>query len=243
MAQNAQGPFEGGIRMSGYIARHKELLARLFRSQKFFDLELPASTGGKLKRKLNLNLPVPICGRMKRLRVLNLAGAHLLLAGLILCGGCEKKVESAPQLTGAIGISEPTEAQPKLPTVKLWLGSEQMDAEMCATPRQTQTGMMFRKSMGENDGMIFNLGYDQQASFWMKNCFVPLSVAYISADGVIEEIHPLQPQDETPVAAGTNNIHFALETPQGWFEKHHVTTGMVVRSEKGSLMETFGQRQ
>jgi hypothetical protein len=118
-----------------------------------------------------------------------------------------------------------------------------MDAEMCVTPRQTQTGMMFRKSMGENDGMIFSLGYDQQASFWMKNCFVSLSVAYISADGTIQEIHPLEPQNITPVVSATNNIRFALETPQGWFDRHHVTTGMVLRTEKGSLMETFGQKQ
>lgn len=181
---------------------------------------------------------------MKRLRVLKWAGTGMLLAGLFIFGGCQKKAETVPPPpAAAIQFSEPTEAQPKLPTVKLWLGSEQMDAEMCTTPRQTQTGMMFRKSMGENDGMIFNLGYDQQASFWMKNCFVPLSVAYINAEGVIEEIHPLQIQDETPVASATNNIRFALETPQGWFDKHHITPGMVVRTEKGTLLETFGQRQ
>jgi uncharacterized membrane protein (UPF0127 family) len=111
------------------------------------------------------------------------------------------------------------------------------------TPRETETGMMFRKSMGENDGMIFSLGYPQQASFWMKNCFVPLSVAYIDPDGVIEEIHPLQPQDTNAVVSSVNNIQFTLETPQGWFDRHRVTTGMVVRTEKGSLRETFGQRQ
>jgi uncharacterized membrane protein (UPF0127 family) len=110
------------------------------------------------------------------------------------------------------------------------------------TPQQTRTGMMFRKTMGTNDGMVFSLGYDQQASFWMKNCFVPLSVAYIDAEGTIEEIHPLQPQDITPVLSATNNIRFALETPQGWFDQHHVTPGMVVRTERGTLTETFGQR-
>ena len=118
-----------------------------------------------------------------------------------------------------------------------------MDAEMCVTPRQTQTGMMFRKTMGTNDGMIFSLGVPQQAGFWMKNCFVPLSVAFIDPDGVIEEIHPLQVQDANTVYSTATNIRFALETPQGWFEAHHVTTGMVIRTERGSLLETFGQRQ
>lgn len=129
-----------------------------------------------------------------------------------------------------------------MPTVKLYLGAEIMDAEMCVTPRETQTGMMFRKSMGTNDGMIFSLGYPQRAGFWMKNCYVPLSVAYIDPDGVIQEIHPLQVQDTNTVVSSANNIRFALETPQGWFDRHHVTTGMVVRTEKGSLLQTFGQR-
>jgi uncharacterized protein len=140
-------------------------------------------------------------------------------------------------------LALPQEANPKLPTVRLWLGSEQMDAEKCVTQLQIETGMMFRKSMGENDGMIFSLGYPQQAGFWMKNCFVPLSVAYIDSEGVIEEIHPLEPQNTNSVFSATNNIRFALETPQGWFDRHHVTTGMVVRTEKGSLLEAFGQRQ
>jgi uncharacterized protein len=179
---------------------------------------------------------------MKRLRALRLSAAGMLLAGLFIFTGCQKPA-SPPAVTGAIDFSEPQAAQPKLPTIKLWLGPEQMDAEMCVTAEETRTGMMFRKSMGENDGMIFSLGYDQQASFWMKNCFVPLSVAYINPDGVIEEINPLEPQNTTPVVSATNNIRFALETPQGWFDRHHVTTGMVIRTEKGSLMQTFGEKQ
>jgi hypothetical protein len=177
---------------------------------------------------------------MKTLRVLKRSSVGILAAALVIFAGCQKPAKSPPS-AGVIDFAEPSEAQPKLSTVRLWLGPEQMDAEMCATPRETQTGMMFRKTMGENDGMIFSLGYNQRASFWMKNCFIPLSVAYIDSDGVIEEIHPLQPQDTTPVVSATNNIRFALETPQGWFDRHHVTTGMVVRTERGTLMETFSQ--
>ncbi|HEX4264378.1 MAG TPA: DUF192 domain-containing protein [Verrucomicrobiae bacterium] len=179
---------------------------------------------------------------MRRLRVLRLSAAGAVLAGLLIFAGCQKQA-SPPATAGAIDFSEPQAAQPKLPTIKLWLGPEQMDAEMCVNAEETRTGMMFRKSMGENDGMIFSLGYDQQASFWMKNCFVPLSVAYINPDGVIQEIHPLEPQNTTPVVSVTNNIRFALETPQGWFDRHHVTTGMVIRTEKGSLVQTFGEKQ
>ncbi len=186
---------------------------------------------------------------MKRLRIVELSLAGILLAGaLIFFHGCGRGAGSGGS-TGAvssnpvISISEPTEAQPKLPTVKLWIGAEQMDAEMCVTWRQTQTGMMFRKTMGENDGMIFNLGRSEQAGFWMKNCFVPLSVAYIDPDGVILEIHPLQVQDTNTVYSSSSNVRFALETPQGWFDKHNIKPGTVIRSERGTLKQTFGQNQ
>lgn len=188
---------------------------------------------------------------MKRLPVLGFCSLVLLATGVCLLAGCDKSAGSPPPATNvvansAVDLSEPTEAQPKLPTVKLYVGAEQMDAELCATARQTETGMMFRKTMGTNDGMLFNLSYlgnaGGPAAFWMKNCFVPLSVAYINPEGVIEEIHPLQIQDTNNVVSQARNIRFALETPQGWFDQHHITPGMVVRTERGTLMQTFSQK-
>jgi uncharacterized membrane protein (UPF0127 family) len=180
---------------------------------------------------------------MKRLRVLGLCFAVTLAIGACLLAGCQKSAGSPPAPpTDAGPILQhvlPTEAQPKLPTVKLYVASEQMDAELCVTPRQTETGMMFRKSMGTNDGMLFNLYQPQQAAFWMKNCFVPLSVAYINTEGVIEEIHPLQVQDTNNIVSTATDIRFALETPQGWFDEHHITPGMVIRTERGTLLQTF----
>jgi len=177
---------------------------------------------------------------MKPLRILALCLIGVLAVGLFVLTGCQKPAPQQPAADGPVlSISEPSEAQPKLSTVKTYVGPEQMDAELCITPRQIQTGMMFRKSMGTNDGMLFNLGIPQQAGFWMKNCYVPLSVAYIGPDGVIEEIHPLQVQDTNTVFSTADNIQFALETPQGWFDQHHVTTGMVIRTERGTLQETF----
>jgi hypothetical protein len=185
---------------------------------------------------------------MKPSRILTLGAVTILAATLCILTGCQKPAASAPAAASAataddpvLTLSEPAEAQPKLPTVKLYVGPVQMDAELCITSRQIQTGMMFRKSMGTNDGMLFNLYQPQQAAFWMKNCFVPLSVAYINSEGAIEEIHPLQIQDTNNVVSTATDIRFALETPQGWFEQHHITPGMVIRTERGSLLQTFKQ--
>jgi len=185
---------------------------------------------------------------MKRLRLPGLCLAAILAAGISVFIGCQKSAAIPPADTNAAASSatepsEPTEAQPRLQTVKLFVGPEQMDAELCATPRQVQTGMMFRKFMGTNDGMLFNLYEPQRAAFWMKNCYVPLSVAYINSEGAIEEIHPLQVQDTNNVVSTATNIRFALETPQGWFDQHHITPGMVIRTERGTLLQTFGQKQ
>ncbi len=167
--------------------------------------------------------------------------AIFLLAGATLFGGCKKA--EAPARAPAIEDLLPREAQPKLPTVKLWLGPEVMDAEVAITLKQITTGMMFRKTMGENDGMLFVLPQTQQAKFWMTNCFIPLSVAYIDPEGVIQEIHPLEPHNIKTVDSASDNIRFALETPQGWFQRHNVGVGIAVRTERGSLQETFFQNR
>jgi uncharacterized protein len=136
----------------------------------------------------------------------------------------------------------PKQAQPKLPTIKLWVGAEELATEMALTGQQQMTGMMWRTNMPENTAMIFVHPTPRRAGYWMKNCYVPLSIAYIDTDGVILEIHDLQPHDTNSVLAASENVRFALETPQGWFQRHNVSPDAVVRTERGSLAETFFRR-
>jgi len=136
-----------------------------------------------------------------------------------------------------------TNALPKLPTVKLWIGKHELAAEIAAGPRELATGMMHRDTIGEDEAMLFILPVPQRASFYMKNTKVPLSCAYIDAEGTILEIHDLQPRNEEPVFAKTDDIQFVLETKQGWFDRHDVRVGSVIRTEYGSLRETFFKRR
>ena len=73
----------------------------------------------------------------------------------------------------------------------------------------------------------------------MKNCPESISAAYITPDGTIAEIHHLEKNDTNGVIAATDNIRFVLETSDGWFTRHNVSTGAVIRTDKGSLAETF----
>lgn len=133
----------------------------------------------------------------------------------------------------------PTEAQPRLQTMKLWMGSEEVTAELALTAQQEMTGMMFRTSMPENDGMLFVFQGPFRASFWMKNCPLPLSAAYIDPTGRILEVVALHAQDTNAVVAKSADVQYVLEMNEGWFKRHNIGDGTLIRTEKGSLKETF----
>ena len=166
----------------------------------------------------------------------------LLLAAAVLAG-C-KKTETVADAPPSPENSLPTQAQPKLSTMKIYLGAETLDAELALTEIQERTGMMFRTNIQDTDAMLFVFPFPQRANFWMKNCPESISAAYISPDGVIQEIHHLEKNDTNPVVIRrrkTSGI-FVLETSDGWFARHNVNTGAVVRTERGALAETFSRR-
>ena len=163
--------------------------------------------------------------------------------GLAVAGaGCNKP--ASPIAVPAAATNQVAGApQPKLPTIKLWLGAREIVAELATNDAQRMAGMMFRTTMGEDEGMLFIFPVPHRTGFWMKNTLIPLSCAYIDPEGQILEIHNMTPKDETPILAASNRILFVLETNQGWFEKNKISVGTVVRTEQGSLMETFLRRQ
>ena len=170
--------------------------------------------------------------------------AILAVVGVLFVA-CDKPVSSKPP--GSVSAIDPLRghllhAQPRLPTLKVWLGSEEMITEICRAPVEIATGMMFRTNMAENEAMLFVFQDAQPRNFYMRNCLVPLSAAYIEPDGTIAEIIDLKPGDEVGVQSKTGNIQFVLEVPQGWFTRHNIKTGSVIRTERGSLMETFFRR-
>ncbi len=163
------------------------------------------------------------------------------IIGAALLGGCGKASKNGPSgdSNAAADSLIPTKAQPKLATIKLWIGPEEMSTEMAVTEVQERTGMMFRTNMAENEGMIFVFPMPQRADFWMMNTILPLSAAYIDPDGQIVEIHDLQPHDTNSVRAATDNIQYVLETRQGWFKRHNIKEGTVIATERGTLRKTF----
>ena len=161
-----------------------------------------------------------------------------LALSLALLAGCKHSHDRA----AAVDDGLPRQAQPKLPTMKIYLGAEMLDAELALTQEQETTGMMFRTNIAETDAMIFVFGQPMRAAFWMKNCPESLSAAYIAPDGVIAEIHHLEKNDTNAVFATADNIQYVLEVKDGWFARHNINPGTVIRTGKGSLSETFFPR-
>jgi uncharacterized protein len=126
---------------------------------------------------------------------------------------------------GALAQNVP---QPKLDTVTLSAGMHNIRAEIARTPMQTQTGMMYRREMAQNEGMLFVFDGLERRCFWMKNTLLPLSIAFIADDGRVVSLADMQPQSEESHCSA-EPVRFALEMNQGWFAKRGIKAGFKLK--------------
>ena len=112
-----------------------------------------------------------------------------------------------------------------LRTVDLNVGGTPLKVEVADTQESLANGLMYRSALPDGQGMLFVLGPPRQASFWMKNTKIPLSVGYINGNAILLEEHDMQPFDERTIRSASNEICYALEVNQGWFQKHHIDPG------------------
>lgn len=110
----------------------------------------------------------------------------------------------------------------------LKLGGVEIQAQFAITPSEMQRGLMHRTELGENQGMLFVYTEPQQLGFWMRNTLIPLDLGFFSPEGVLLEIHPMYPKDETAVRSSSSNVLLALEMNQGWFRKNGLKPGAVL---------------
>ncbi|MBP0621294.1 DUF192 domain-containing protein [Cupriavidus consociatus] len=116
------------------------------------------------------------------------------------------------------------QAQAALPVVPLTAGMYAIQAEVAATPAAREQGLMYRKSMPVNGGMLFVFEQKAGHCFWMRNTELPLSIAFLADDGTIVNIEDMAPRSENnhcPKAA----IRYALEMNQGWFAQKGIRAG------------------
>ena len=109
-------------------------------------------------------------------------------------------------------------------TYPLTIKGHTLRAELARTENEKRTGLMFRKQLPENSAMLFVYEREGAWAMWMKNTYVPLSVAFIDGHGVIVNIEDMQPlTEDSHQAAGA--VKYALEVNQGWFAKRGIKRG------------------
>lgn len=122
-----------------------------------------------------------------------------------------------------------------LPTVKI--DGVSVRVELSTSYEERQRGLMYRTRMSEGDGMLFAYPAEAERSFWMGYCYLPLSIAYIKADGTIAKIHhdmlPYDSPDPPPSNYKTwpseVPVQYVLEVNHGFFKRHGIAEGMKVR--------------
>ena len=111
-----------------------------------------------------------------------------------------------------------------LPTVQLSIKGHRLVAETATTTATRTVGLMHRFSLTPDHGMLFVFDVPQPLAFWMKNTFVPLSIAFIGADGRILNIEDMAPRTETTHPSQGFAL-FALEMKKGWFAERGIAAG------------------
>ncbi|HKN10867.1 MAG TPA: DUF192 domain-containing protein [Pseudomonadota bacterium] len=129
-------------------------------------------------------------------------------------------------MLAALGAARATAAD--LPTLELHIKGQTVVAEIAATEATRTTGLMNRFSLQPDHGMLFVFSQPQALAFWMKNTYVPLSIAFIGADGRILNIEDMAPLTENTHPSRGSAL-YALEMKKGWFAQHAIGEGESVQ--------------
>src|SRR5258708_11815289 len=128
-------------------------------------------------------------------------------------------------LTGC-GAKSPPKATATPKTVSdffpIKVGDVTVRMQLAIAPMEMEHGLMQRRDLGRDDGMIFVYTKPQKMSFWMHNTPLPLDIGFLDAEGTLREIYSMQPYDETTVSSRSNVLKFCLEMNQGWYRERGV---------------------
>jgi hypothetical protein len=125
-------------------------------------------------------------------------------------------------------LAQAQDAPQKLPAVQLSAGMHLIKAEVAETQEQRAIGLMHRRSMPANEGMLFVFEQPGVQCFWMKNTLLPLAIAFLADDGSIVNIAEMQPLSEASHCSA-KPVRYALEMNQGWFAKRGLKAGAKLR--------------
>ena len=111
--------------------------------------------------------------------------------------------------------------------VPLKINDKKINVALARTPHEQERGLQYKLSMPDDEGMLFCHNKPKKMNYWMKDTYIPLSIAFITADGRISQIEDMEPGAENR-ASSNIPCQYALETNKGWFEKNNIKPGDTV---------------
>ena len=159
-----------------------------------------------------------------RTRPLSLLILFLVLIGL----GCDRQGTTAPPSPVAASQAAAVEVSEIERKVAMDIGGQTFILEVAATDADRQRGLMHRKSMAADRGMIFIFPEEARRSFWMRNTLIPLDIIYVDAFGKVVHVAQMKPLDETGTPSGWP-AKYAIELNEGTAKRLNVVPGNMLR--------------
>ena len=130
----------------------------------------------------------------------------------------------ASAFLGPVQAQQNGQPQLNLPRAELTAGMHRLNVQLAQTSSEHQVGLMHRKDMPQQEGMLFVFPRLGTQCFWMKNTLLPLTAAFVADDGTIVNLADMQPHSEESHCS-TKPVRYVLEMNQGWFAKKGIKAG------------------
>ncbi|MCB1192740.1 MAG: DUF192 domain-containing protein [Leptospiraceae bacterium] len=121
--------------------------------------------------------------------------------------------------------------------VTILVDDKPLQVEIANTPSKRQRGLMYRKSLKQNEGMLFIFPEADYLSFWMKNTYIPLSIAFFNQDRRLINIHEMKANQTKELYYSNELAIYALEVNQGWFSTNNIKEYSVLKLPKSIKVE------
>ncbi|QIL80615.1 DUF192 domain-containing protein [Diaphorobacter sp. HDW4A] len=136
--------------------------------------------------------------------------SHIILTLSLATPALHSQAQGSPQTT--------------LPRTSITAGMYLIDAQVAMAPREREIGLMFRKEMPIQEGMLFVFEQPATQCFWMKNTLLPLTAAFVADDGTIVNLADMKPMTEDSHCSA-KPVRYVLEMNVGWFDKRGIKAG------------------
>lgn len=142
-----------------------------------------------------------------------------------------KKTKGLILLVAYFLFADSVYGQARLPVIPLYIKEKTIRVEVARTEEEQAKGLMGRRSLGRDEGMLFVYEKDVHHGFWMKDTLIPLSIAFMDQGGRIMAIMDMEPLT-LDIHRPPRAFRYALEMNQGWFAAHRIEVGDFVRFSK-----------